>query len=234
MAESFSIVLPVHNQGDHIESILNRHAASLNRLGISYELIAVANACTDDSLVAIARAAAAGVTVRSIDLREGGWGRAVRTGLAEAGGTIVGYTNSARTTAEMLTLMVSYARGYPDVVLKANRRIRDSLHRRLGSLIYNLECRALFDLATWDVNGTPKLFPRRFERLLQLERDDDLIDLEFVATCAMAEYPIVEIPLLETVRHGGRSTTGLRTATRLYRGAFELRHRPDLRRDRGR
>ena len=44
--------------------------------------------------------------------------------------------------------------------MKANRKIRDNWRRRLGSLLYNLECRALFDLANWDINGTPKVFPR--------------------------------------------------------------------------
>ena len=65
-------------------------------------------------------------------------------------------------------------------MLKANRTIRDSFQRRVGSLLFNLECRALFDLPTMDVNGTPKVFPRAFAKLLELARDDDLIDVEFM------------------------------------------------------
>jgi hypothetical protein len=108
-------------------------------------------------------------------------------------------------------------------VLKANRKIRDNWRRRLGSLIYNLECRALFDLPIWDINGTPKVFPREFGALLELERDDDLIDLEFAWVCKREDYPILEVPLLATQRHGGRSTTNYGSALRMYVGAWRLK-----------
>ena len=113
--------------------------------------------------------------------------------------------------------------------MKAQRTIRDNRRRRLGSLAYNLECRVRFDLATWDINGTPKIFPRSFRRLLELTRDDDLLDAEFVAICRQEGYPIVEIPALVTVRHGGKSTTNLRSASRMYTGALKLSR--ELRRD---
>jgi hypothetical protein len=108
-------------------------------------------------------------------------------------------------------------------VLKANRRIRESVRRRLGSLLYNLEARALFDLAVWDVNGTPKIFPRSCDALVGLQRDDDLIDLEFVVACREQDYNVIEVPVLATTRHGGSSTTGYGSALRMYRGALEMR-----------
>ena len=89
------------------------------------------------------------------------------------------YTNSARTAPQDLALLLLYANINVDKVIKANRKIRESTFRRMGSLFYNLECRALFDLPYWDINGTPKVFPRKYSRLLELTRDDDMIDLEF-------------------------------------------------------
>jgi hypothetical protein len=108
-------------------------------------------------------------------------------------------------------------------VVKANRRIRENWRRRLGSLLYNLECRALFDLPYWDINGTPKAFHRNLTRLMNLTRDDDLIDLEFNVICRQEGYPVIETPIFSTTRHSGGSTTGLKSAFRLYRGAFQLR-----------
>jgi hypothetical protein len=163
--------------------------------------------------------------VCTLEQAAGGWGRAVRTGLAGARGDLLCYANSARTSPEILALILSYARVYPEVVLKANRRIRDSIVRRAGSLIYNVECRALFNLPSWDVNGTPKLFPRSFRKLLELRSTGDLIDAEFMLTCQRQRYPIVEVPLLTTTRLGGRSTTNYRSAARMYRGAVALRLR---------
>jgi glycosyltransferase involved in cell wall biosynthesis len=218
-----SLVLPVHNQADHIAGILDGYLAAVGRVGDPLEVFVVTNGCTDRSVEVCEALAERHDEVRHIGLSPAGWGRAVRAGLREARGDRLAYTNSARTTPEMLTLMLSYARAYPEIVLKANRKIRDSWPRRLGSLLYNLECRALFDLPTWDINGTPKLFPRDFSRLMELERDDDLIDAEFAVVCRREGYPVVEVPILATVRHGGRSTTNYRSALRMYRGAFELR-----------
>src|SRR4051794_23587711 len=217
-----SIALPVHNQGTHIESVVHGYLEALDKSEVTFEILLVTNACRDDSPAICDRLAASDDRIRHLPSEAGGWGASVRAGLAAAKGDLLCYTNSARTTPEILTLLLLYANVYPDVVVKANRRIRDSRRRRLGSLLYNLECRGLFDLSVWDVNGTPKVFPRSCERLLALERDDDLIDLEFVAACRDAEYPLVEIPILATVRYGGKSTTGYGSALRMYMGALEL------------
>jgi glycosyltransferase involved in cell wall biosynthesis len=217
-----SIVLPVHNQGDHIRGIVEGYLGALERVAGGFEVILVPNASTDSSNDVCDALAERFAEVRSVPLAVGGWGRAVRMGLADARGDILCYTNSARTTPQMLTLMLAYERAYPQVVLKANRRIRDSWRRRLGSVLYNLECRALFDLSTWDINGTPKVFPRAFDRLLSLTRDDDLIDVEFLVECKENDYPVIEVPLLATVRHGGRSTTSYASAARMYWGAYRM------------
>jgi glycosyltransferase involved in cell wall biosynthesis len=184
--------------------------------------VLVPNGCRDASVQRCAGLAERHPQVRVVELDRGGWGRAVRAGLREARGELLCYTNSARTTAPMLALMFSYAAAYPDMVLKANRKIRDNWRRRLGSLIYNLECRALFDLPTWDINGTPKIFPRKFSSLLHLTSDGDLIDAEFAFVCSREQYPILEVPILATQRHGGRSTTSYQSAIRMYWGAYRL------------
>ncbi|HEX5852392.1 MAG TPA: glycosyltransferase [Solirubrobacteraceae bacterium] len=220
-----SVVLPVHNQADHIGGVVENYLGISRRLPLEVELVLVANACSDDSLAVCHALAASHPEVLVIEQSLGGWGRAVRAGLASAHGELLGYANSARTSPEILALMLSYAHAYPHVVLKANRKIRDSIFRRAGSLLYNLECRALFNMPTWDVNGTPKLFPRSFHELLKLHSSDDLIDAEFVLACQRASYPIIEVPLLATTRLGGRSTTNFRSAARMYRGAVGLRLR---------
>ena len=155
----------------------------------------------------------------------GGWGRAVRHGLANAGGDLICYTNSARTTAKDLVLMMLYGSVHDDCVVKANRKIRENWKRRLGSLLYNLECRNLFDLAYWDINGTPKVFPRSFAPLMELQEDGDLIDLEFNAICRRQDYQVLEVPVFSKTRHSGRSTTNWRSAYRMYTGAYRLKQK---------
>jgi glycosyltransferase involved in cell wall biosynthesis len=220
-----SVVLPVHNQADHLEQLIAGYSEALARLPVRHQLVLVPNACRDETAAICHRLAAAQPEIRVVELDQGGWGRAVRAGLAAADGDLLCYTNSARTSPEMLSLALLYASSNPGVAVKAQRRIRDNWRRQLGSLVYNLECRMLFGLASWDINGTPKAFPRAFTALLELTRDDDLIDAEFVVTCKREGYPIVEVPSTITVRHGGASTTNVGSALRMYRGAYALRRR---------
>lgn len=219
-----SVVLPVYNQADHIEGVINEYRQALRKANVSFELIVVVNGIQkDDSLGICQRMAAQDDVVRPVSIEEGGWGRAVRHGLGLARGDIICFTNSARTAADDLALLVLYGLTHPDAVIKANRRIRESLRRRGGSLLYNLECRALFDLSYWDINGTPKVFSRRFEPLLHLTRDDDLLDLEFNIICRREGYRLIEVPLFSSSRRGGRSTTNYGSALRMYWGALRLK-----------
>ena len=52
-------------------------------------------------------------SVRVVESERGGWGRAVRLGLAAARGDLLCYTNSARTAPQDLALLLLYATAYP-------------------------------------------------------------------------------------------------------------------------
>ena len=178
-----SIVLPIHNQADHVRGIIDSYVETLNRLPVEYELVLVLNGCRDQSADICRELSQRYKVIHLVETEKSGWGHAVRLGLMASKGHWVCYTNSARTPANDLSIFILYAIANPDSVIKANRKIRDSFRRRIGSLLYNIECRTLFDLSNWEVNGTPKIFPRKFEDLLHLEREDDLIDLEFNYRC---------------------------------------------------
>jgi len=217
-----SIVLPIYNQADHVGSVVREYEEALARIPNPHESILVVNGCRDNSLEICRDLATQYPSVRVIHSERGGWGLAVKLGLRVTRGELFCYTNSARTSAQDLTLLLLYAIACPNVVIKANRKIREHWHRRLGSLLYNLECRALFDLSYWDINGTPKVFPRTFDRLLALTRDDDLIDAEFNIICRREGYRTLEVPIFSYLRHGGRSATSYRSALKMYGGAIQL------------
>lgn len=221
-----SVVLPVYNQADHIESVLVDYLKAISRLDFPVELLPVINGPRRDNSLEICRAIGQQDSrVRTLCIDAGGWGRAVRHGLDNSGGDLICYTNSARTTARDLVLMLLYGSVHDDCVVKANRKIRENWKRRLGSLLYNLECRNLFDLAYWDINGTPKVFPRSFAPLMDLQEPGDLIDLEFNVICRKLDYQVLEVPVFSKTRHSGRSTTNWRSAYRMYSGAYRLQQR---------
>jgi len=217
-----SIVLPVHNQAEHIGAVVGDYEEALSRIPSPHETLLVVNACTDDSLSACRSLSARYPAVRVIESELGGWGRAVRLGLREARGDILGYTNSARTAASDLIILILYALVNPTSVVKAHRHSRESFSRRVGSFLFNLECRVLFDLPAWDINATPKVFSRETYRDLDLRSDGDLIDLEMYLVCRRLGKVILEVPLYARPRHSGASTTTYRSAWRLYRGVFRM------------
>lgn len=221
-ARLVSIILPVYNQADHITEIVDKYEESLARAEIPHELLLVVNGSKDRSLEVCNSLAEQYEAVRTLHSVKGGWGLAVKLGLNEARGELVCYTNSARTSSEDLVLLLLYAIAYPNAVIKANRKIRESWRRRLGSLLYNLECRMLFDLSNWDINGTPKVFPRTYEKLLALKRNDDLIDAEFSVICRREGYRMLEVPIFSVRRHGGKSTTHYLSALKMYWGVYKM------------
>ena len=223
MASSLlSVILPVYNQADHLRDVIVKYEESLRNIPIAHELILVPNGCTDASADICKKLSQEfpSVRVRASDRR--GWGHAVRLGLAESRGDPICYTNLSRTQPEDLTLLLLYAVANPGAVIKTNRKIRESALRRIGSLLYNLECRMFFDLSYWDINGTPKVFPRKFNKLVSLSCEDDLIDLEFIIRCRRENHPVLEVPTFSNRRFGGKSTTNLRSAFRMYWGAFKI------------
>jgi dolichol-phosphate mannosyltransferase len=220
--ELVSVILPVYNQADHIANIVDSYVNVLEKIPLAYEILLVVNNSRDDSLSLSQQLAEKNPAIRVLHSEAGGWGLAVKLGLKAAQGDLVCYTNSARTSAPNLQLMILYAIANPGNVIKANRKLRESFSRRLGSLLYNLECRNLFDLPYWDINGTPKLFPKAYDQFFTLSEDGDLIDLEFNAVCRENNYAMLEIPIISTTRHGGKSTTSLKSAWRMYAGAFQL------------
>ena len=216
-----SIVLPVYNQADHIGQRVEAYVEELRGSALPWELILVTNACRDDSAKVAGELALRFPEVRTIDSVPGGWGLAVKLGLKEARGDLLAYTNTARTDPLTLRQIFDVAVANPGSVVKARRSARGAW-RKLGSTLYNLECRLLFGLRWGDVNGTPKFFPRRFDRLLMLRRDDDLIDAEFSMLCSRNGYPLIEVPVVWGKRTSGKSTTKLSSAVKMYLGAYQL------------
>jgi glycosyltransferase involved in cell wall biosynthesis len=222
IAKLVSIILPVYDQADHIGPVVEEYIRMLAGVPLACEFILVVNDCRDNSWVVCQALASTHSSMRVIHTQKGGWGRAIKLGLKEARGDLLCYTNSARTSASDLLLLILYAIANPSAVVKAHRRSRESLERKLGSFLFNLECRGFFDLPTWDINATPKVFSREVSEAIQLVSDDDLIDLEFYIKCKRLGILILEVPIYSKQRHGGQSTTSYWSAVQMYRGAFQM------------
>jgi hypothetical protein len=223
MRPELSIVLPVYNQADHIVEVVGLWRAVLK--GRPWEVLLIPNGCRDDSAKLCRAQAKKDKKVRVVELEKGGWGLAVREGLSHAKGKFVGYTNSARTDPSVLPILFEELKKGPKALVKGDRRVRENLLRRVGSLTYNLENRFLFGTKSRDVNGTPKMFAAPLLDRMELSSTGDLLDAEILAWCSRLGVPVREVPLYTWTRHGGRSTTKVMSGAKMCLGLFGLKKR---------
>jgi glycosyltransferase involved in cell wall biosynthesis len=223
-AIDISVILPIYRQADQLPGIVARTQSALRGLPGRGEVILVLNGSGDHSADVAQRIAGADASVRVVTSTKG-WGAAVIAGLSAARGTLLCYTNSARTQAHDLQLALRYGSINELAVVKASRKQRHHFVRRLGSVLYNFECRMLFGLALWDVNGTPKVFHRALLERITLTERGDLIDLELCVLCKERGIPVVEMPVYDNTRISGKATTNLRSAMRLYTKPLMMRRR---------
>jgi glycosyltransferase involved in cell wall biosynthesis len=216
-----SLVLPCRNQADHIGRVLDGYLLALEGAGQPFELVVV-NASTDGTLEIAERLGCSDSRIRVVANPLGGWGRSVRAGLAAARGDILAYTNTARTDPKTIPEFVRLYLKTGAGIVKARREARHAPLRELGSMLYNLEAKLCFRVSCRDVNGTPKVFSRALHESAHLTADGDLLDLELMRHVAMLGLPVVELPIRGFARHGGKSSTTLKSAWKMYTGALGM------------
>jgi glycosyltransferase involved in cell wall biosynthesis len=224
-AAVISVILPIYNQSSVIKKICNEYPAGLNTLGVPWEILLIINGSTDDSFSLASELTGNDFNIRVYNIIEQGWGRSVKFGISVSSGDFICYTNSARTNIDDLVMILKYALINKNIVIKANRMMRESVIRKFASTLYNLEYRLLFKIPVWDVNGTPKVFSSAILREIELQEDGDLIDAEIMAKSFRKKIMFIDIPILNTRRISGKSTTNLVSALKMYSGLIFLRNR---------
>lgn len=218
-----SVIVPIYNQGDFIEEVIESYQVALEKLGKPYELILVPNGCRDHTLDVCRRLIQKNSAFQLVEMKIREWGLTIKTAIGVSKGDLLCYVNSARNTGEDLFAVLSEALAHPGSVVQARRALRPNWVRRFASWVYNLECRLLFGFSCMDVNGKPKVFPRSLN-ISSLLSDDILFDLEFVLFVFQQNYRLIEVPIYQWRRHGGKSTTTLWNACHLYLGPFRLKN----------
>lgn len=221
-----SIILPFYKQNDHASSTILDCIKEMRVLDVPFEIIAVYNGIQSLSSEKEKMPLETHLTpVTQISLKKDGWGYAVKTGLREAQGDFICYTNSARTDMKELAKLIRYALLSDEYIVKATRILRDTCTRKWVSRLYNLANRTILATPIWDVNATPKIFPRKIlDRLGSIQSDGDSIDAEILYIAHRKEIPVIEIPSNHLPRRGGSSTTKLvSSGIKMFCDLFKIR-----------
>jgi O-antigen/teichoic acid export membrane protein len=161
-----SIVVPFFNPGARFGPHLSDIVDVLASTGNTFEVIAVSDGCTDGSQHVAA--ALSEPNIRLITLpKNGGKGAALRTGMAEARGTYVGFIDAdGDLAASLIPRLVELTRvdDRPDVVLGSKRHPDSEVVypplRRVYSITYQALITLLFRLPVRDTQTGLKLVRR--------------------------------------------------------------------------
>lgn len=232
MPPLFSVVVPVHNEAEFVQTGMEGILAALHEVGETFELIVVENG-SSDTTADLARKAGAGEPVSVLTLDRPDYGSAMREGFLRARGRwIVNFDIDYFSASFLRNVLAS---SHADVVIGSKRdpgsQDRRSFTRRLATRIFNLLLRLLFGSRVSDTHGMKAFRREVVDRIVpQVEARQDLFDTELVVRAERAGYRIVEVPVVVEELREARSSLAKRvprTLVGLWRIRKRLRSEPD-------
>jgi dolichol-phosphate mannosyltransferase len=220
----FSIVIPAHDEEQNLEPTVRDLEQALEAEGILYEIVIVNDHSRDGTLDAARKLAASNHAIQVIDLKQlGGFGRAVRAGLAAFAGDAVAVVMADQSDDPQD--VVSYYRkleeGYDCVFGSRFRGNSNVVNYPLGKLIVNRIVNKAIQLLFWTrFNDLTNAF-KAFRRHVILEcgpysSSHFNLTIEMSLNAVIRHYNIAEIPISWYGRTWGASNLSIVAMGRRY------------------
>jgi glycosyltransferase involved in cell wall biosynthesis len=222
------LVVPFYNPGPALRPTVERAVAALRSAGLAFEVVAVCDGATDGSEATL-EGVAPGV-VRTVCYRPNrGKGFAVRTGMAQGTGRLIGFIDAdGDIPPEILPELVARAHETGADIVYGSKRAREATPhvpwlRRTASSGYRLLVGALFDLDVPDTQTGVKLLRAELARALvaTMREERFAFDLEmFVLARRLGYHAFVEVPVRVDKRY--TSTVSFREARSILVDTLKL------------
>ncbi len=223
-----SLILPVLNEADFIDRVVDDVLHVLGKSGIDFELILAENGSTDRSLEVLKKISSKNERVQVCVAPHKGWGIALLTGFKIAEGEYIGHMPSDG-QIDPGVIPGIWRRCKADTIAKVHRVERENFLRVVNSKVYNLLANILFGVRTFDINGCPKIYPRGMVEQMKLVSRDSFIDLEMMIKARKWGYKIREVSTISHMRVGGKSNTNWRTVIEFLKNMFNYKFGKSLR-----
>ncbi|MBI2861223.1 MAG: glycosyltransferase family 2 protein [Chloroflexi bacterium] len=206
---SLSVLMPAHNEGDHILQNIQETARFLGECGWRYEIVIVDDGSQDGTLGEASRAAAESQQIKVVPLADNqGKGFALRYGFQFATGELVAFLDADLDLhpSQLLELYQIMEQTGADVVIGSKNHPQSQLeyptYRRIMSQAYYWIVRMLFRLPVHDTQTGIKLFRREAleQALPRLLVKRYAFDLELLVNIHHLGYIIAEGPVTLTFR----------------------------------
>jgi len=211
----FSIVLPAFNEADNIGNLVKDLVKNFQKNNISFEIVVVDDGSTDNtrSVAEDLKREIPQLTLVSYSPNRG-IGSAVRAGLEQAKGEILGFmvSDGQITGSEVVKVYNELIDKNLEICKGIRKKRADTFLRAFQSKVYNILFFVLFGHVCKDVNSGPKIFLRSLYDRMELSSRDWFIDPETIIKAARLKCNIGGVPIDERLREGGASKIKIRTA----------------------
>ncbi|MGQ0734408.1 MAG: glycosyltransferase family 2 protein [Acidobacteriota bacterium] len=227
-APDISIVMPCYNEAAIVEYTVRRLVSAFEQRGCQLELVTVDNGSTDATGDILARLEAelSGVVRQRVEHNQG-YGHGILSGLPRCRADWIGIipADGQVDAEDVVRLYEAVVASDGWVLAKVRRRFRmDGLWRKVVSVLYNLFVLALWPrLGSIDVNGNPKLFPRRAYVAMELQSKDWLLDPEIMIKANGLGLRVLELNVFARMRGNGLSHVRPATCWTFLRRLVEFR-----------
>lgn len=215
--KNLSIVLPVHNESEGIETSIKKIVDVLAKTSITYEILCIENGSTDDSLSILRNIAKKNIELR-VYQSDKGWGNAVQKGISVAQSMYLCYmVSDGQVDPLIIPKLYNLIESGEYGLVKISRSSRENMKRFLNSRAYNMLAYIIFNLPTYDVNGTPKMLLTATAKKMKLQSHNIAIDLELMIKLKMNNLSFKEVAVPSYARESGTSTTNIKSVIEMLK-----------------
>jgi glycosyltransferase involved in cell wall biosynthesis len=204
---ALSLVFPAFNEAENLPSLLASALSIAEDLELDFEIVIVDDGSQDRSADVLEAACAADPRIVAVHhAANQGYGAALRSGLREARGTLVFFSDADLQfdLAEIRGLL-DHTHDF-DVVAGYRHPRRDPWLRRAIAGLWGLLVRRLFDLPVRDIDCAFKVFRREVLDAIPIESIGAFVNTEILARARAAGFAITQVPVSHRRRQSGRQT----------------------------
>jgi glycosyltransferase involved in cell wall biosynthesis len=230
-----SLIIPAYNEEQRIGKTLDNYSKKFGKeYGENFEILVVLNGCRDSTLNVVKKQAQKNSLIKFFNIKEAvGKGGAIRAGLSEVSGDLVGYTDAdGSTSPEMMIKLFKVLNIEAEIdCVVGSRNMEQSVvkgkkvSRMFISTVFNTFVNLLFNFGLKDTQCGAKVFSKEINDGLKdrLSVSNMAFDVDLLLNIKFLEGNIMEVPINWEDDEGTTINNPLKTSLLMFFSVWRLR-----------
>jgi glycosyltransferase involved in cell wall biosynthesis len=222
---TISIVFPAYNEEDNIEAAVEQATACAESMFSDWEVIVVNDGSTDRTGEILRQLEEKDRRLKTVHFEgNGGYGKALRTGLETATQELVFFCDSdLQFHLSELVLLLTWIEQF-DYVIGYRVRRSDPPHRLLNAWGWRMLVRMMLGLKVRDIDCAFKVFRREMFDHIKMDAVGAMINTDILVQAQRMGFTCKQVPVTHFPRmKGDQSGANLQVILKAFKELFELR-----------